>query len=282
MTKKPYNYNTQALLTHKIIMPVMLCIGMSIMMLLPACRKKTTRHKNSSAAATNIHAEWKKLTASMLQPHTLKARGTISAKMPGFNQSFVADIRLVRDSLIWLSASASFGIKIEVARALITPDSIKILDKFNQQAYIKPISYLQEVAGYPLDFNTLQNTILGLPPLLNIPPLLAKTTANASPSTNRYDTQLQNLLQQVDITPQQHTISEIRFTDTQKQQTLLIQCYDYRPVEAQQLFAYKRLLETSPTPTETYKATVTFDKVEANITPLTFPFSIADTYEIIR
>ena len=70
-----------------------------------------------------------------------------------------ATLRMYKDSTIWVSVNAIFG--IEGLRALITKDSVKILDKQNRLYTRRSIEYLQEVSALPVDLATLQDLVIG-------------------------------------------------------------------------------------------------------------------------
>jgi hypothetical protein len=70
-----------------------------------------------------------------------------------------ANLRMFKDSAIWISVNAIFG--IEGLRALITRDSIKILDKQNKLYTARSIEYLQEVSSLPVDLHSLQDLLIG-------------------------------------------------------------------------------------------------------------------------
>jgi hypothetical protein len=72
-----------------------------------------------------------------------------------------ANMRMYKDSLIWVSVNAVFG--IEAMRMLITKDSVFLLDKLNKSYQVRSIDYLQEVSGLPLSLSTLQNILVGNP-----------------------------------------------------------------------------------------------------------------------
>lgn len=72
-----------------------------------------------------------------------------------------AHIRMQKDSILWISITAIFG--IEGLRAIITPDSIKILDKQNKIYTARSVSYLQEITELPLTLSDLQDLIIGNP-----------------------------------------------------------------------------------------------------------------------
>ncbi|RYZ25909.1 MAG: DUF4292 domain-containing protein [Chitinophagaceae bacterium] len=72
-----------------------------------------------------------------------------------------ANIKMYRDSAIWVSVNAILG--IEAIRLLITKDSVKLLNKLEKTYAARGISFLQEATSLPLDLSTLQNLIIGNP-----------------------------------------------------------------------------------------------------------------------
>lgn len=79
----------------------------------------------------------------------------------GKDYDFNAFLRMRKDSVIWVSINAALG--IEAFRILITPDSVKVLNKLDKVAQFRSLSYLQEVTQLPIDFHTLQDIIIGNP-----------------------------------------------------------------------------------------------------------------------
>jgi hypothetical protein len=79
----------------------------------------------------------------------------------GKDYEFNAFIHIKKDSMIWVSINAALG--IEAFRLLITPDSVKILDKLKKIARLRSVSFLQEEVHLPVDFRTLQDLLLGNP-----------------------------------------------------------------------------------------------------------------------
>lgn len=72
-----------------------------------------------------------------------------------------ANMRMVRDSALWVSVNAILG--IEALRMLITTDSVKVLDKQNKLYTARSIDYLQEVTALPLNLRTVQDLLIGNP-----------------------------------------------------------------------------------------------------------------------
>ncbi|HAN66352.1 MAG TPA: hypothetical protein DCQ34_08880 [Chitinophagaceae bacterium] len=71
-------------------------------------------------------------------------------------------VRMIKDSAIWMSISATF-LNIEVYRVLITPSQVILQDKQAKEVQYRTLEYLQEVTEIPFDFNTLQNLLIGNP-----------------------------------------------------------------------------------------------------------------------
>jgi hypothetical protein len=84
----------------------------------------------------------------------------------GKQPSITAYVRVIKDSLIWISGYATV-FNIEAFRALITKDSVFVLDKINKEAQLRSIDYLQEVSEIPFDYKTLQDLLIGNPIFFN-------------------------------------------------------------------------------------------------------------------
>jgi hypothetical protein len=83
----------------------------------------------------------------------------------GKKNDFNAFVRLKKDSVLWISINAAFG--IEAFRVLITPDSVKVVNKIDKIVQLRSVEYLQEVSKIPLTFNDLQNLLVGNPVYLD-------------------------------------------------------------------------------------------------------------------
>lgn len=72
-----------------------------------------------------------------------------------------ANLRMYKDSVIWISITAIFG--IEGLRAYITKDSVKLLNKQDKVYTARSVAYLQEITALPLDLFSLQDILIGNP-----------------------------------------------------------------------------------------------------------------------
>lgn len=83
----------------------------------------------------------------------------------GKKSDFNANIRLYKDSVLWISINALLG--IEAFRVMITPDSVKVLNKLDRVIQLRSVEYLQEVAKIPISFYELQELLIGNPVYLD-------------------------------------------------------------------------------------------------------------------
>lgn len=89
------------------------------------------------------------------------ARADISLKTPTESRSFKAHVRAVRDSALWISITPALG--IEVARALVTRDSVKLLDKLHDSYWAGDTAQARARFGMQPGLGLLQEALLGLP-----------------------------------------------------------------------------------------------------------------------
>ena len=145
------------------------------------CRSTKTLHKTmvkkDTVAITNLPDSRADSVAFMGQIYKAVQSNhitfnTFSGKMKvnfddsrGKNNDFNAFIRIKRDSMIWVSINAALG--IEAFRILITPDSVKVLNKLDKEAQLRSVSYLQEVTKIPFNFYQLQDLLIGNPVFLD-------------------------------------------------------------------------------------------------------------------
>jgi len=109
-----------------------------------------------------------KSTVERLQQNHIDFK-TFSAKIKvdyqdnkGKQPDITAIVRIIKDSAIWMSLSATF-LNIEVYRVLITKDSVLLMNKQDKEVQFRSLDYLQEVTEIPFDFKTLQDLLVGNP-----------------------------------------------------------------------------------------------------------------------
>jgi hypothetical protein len=73
--------------------------------------------------------------------------------------SFKANIRLKKDSIIWISITPLLG--IELGRVMITPDTVKVINRIDKEYFIGDGRYIKNRFNIDMDFELMQAILLG-------------------------------------------------------------------------------------------------------------------------
>ncbi|THU41316.1 DUF4292 domain-containing protein [Niastella caeni] len=83
----------------------------------------------------------------------------------GKKNDFNAFVRIKKDSVLWININAALG--FDAFRVLVTPDSVKVINKLNKTVQLRSVESLQEVTRMPMTFADLQNLLIGNPIFLD-------------------------------------------------------------------------------------------------------------------
>lgn len=113
-----------------------------------------------------IHEVYQRIMQNRIDFNTFSAKVKVDFEgSDGKKSDFNAFIRLKKDSVMWISIIAALG--IEGFRVLITPDSVKVINKLDKIVQLRSVEYLREVSRIPLTFAELQDLIIGNPVYLD-------------------------------------------------------------------------------------------------------------------
>ena len=188
------------------------------------------------------------------------------------NYNVNANLRMYKDSAIWVSVNAILG--IEALRLYITRDSVKILDKQNKTYTARRVDYLQEVTALPLNLAILQDLFVGNPVFLDSANVVSYNRADNSIALLSVGQWFKNLLtiSEGDKTLQRSKLDD---ADITKNRTADLTYSDYEN-KAGVLFATKRKITIA----EKKKLDVKLDfKQYAFNEEVSFPFSIPKNYK---
>jgi hypothetical protein len=107
------------------------------------------------------------IRASQTVFNTYSGKARTKLGINGDSNDVTLNVRIQRDQKIWVSITAIAG--IEVARALITPDSLFLLNRLQNQYLKKPFSFINKAAGDQVNYKTLESLLIGnaIPELVN-------------------------------------------------------------------------------------------------------------------
>ncbi len=113
-----------------------------------------------------IHEVYDRILKNGIDFNTFSAKVKVDFEgSDGKKSDFNAFIRLKKDSVMWISIIAALG--IEGFKVLVTPDSVKVINKIDKVIQLRSVEYLREVARIPLSFEELQDLLIGNPVYLD-------------------------------------------------------------------------------------------------------------------
>ncbi|QQL48791.1 DUF4292 domain-containing protein [Mucilaginibacter ginkgonis] len=115
-----------------------------------------TKTDNSADAAKMKLAE---IRSKQISFTTFSGKAKTKLNIDGNSNDVTLNIRILRGQKIWVSITYLIG--IEVARALITPDSITVINKLQSVYFQKPFSFIYDYAPREVNFNTVQSILIG-------------------------------------------------------------------------------------------------------------------------
>jgi outer membrane biogenesis lipoprotein LolB len=154
-----------------------------VIALLASCRStkkiQTAITKKDSASTVNvpsgvtkndtiqlIHAALRKVDSNHIGFRTFSAKVNVDySGSDGKKYDVNANIRMYKDSAIWIAVNALLG--IDAMRLFVTKDSLKLLDKLNKTYTARSVDYLREITSLPLNLYNLQDLIIGNPVFLD-------------------------------------------------------------------------------------------------------------------
>ncbi|MEM1326408.1 MAG: DUF4292 domain-containing protein [Bacteroidota bacterium] len=248
-----------------------LLFSLSILLLFAQC--KGTRQLTNGKQAMTANVLKKQLIENQVSAQWFSANARIGVNGGGFSQSGNASIRIRKDSVIWVSVKK---LGFEVARALITKDSVHVLDRFNRQYISNDLNFLIEEYQLPASLETLQAILLGNPVFFGLSELnLSENEATYMLSTAGNQRGIYTL-DKTDFRLQQ-----MELIDQGEDMKLSIDLKDYQPLADGQLFSYIRQFNASNPSTGDAKMSIEYQQVTIN-EPKTIRFSVPDRYERVE
>ncbi len=161
---------------------IIICLVFAAMLCIQSCH--TTKQINKAisprdttfnVAGNTSSADSLKIiheTMNRLQSHYIDYK-TFNAKIKveyedtkGKQPDITAIVRIMKDSAIWVSLSATI-FSVEVYRMLITKDSVILMNTREKEVQYRSLDYLQEVTEIPFDYKTIQELLIGNPVFLD-------------------------------------------------------------------------------------------------------------------
>ncbi|MGF1923781.1 MAG: DUF4292 domain-containing protein [Bacteroidia bacterium] len=205
--------------------------------------------------------------------NTLSLKGKASLNVGGDENNVTMLIRMEKDKRIWVSVTAIAG--IEVARALITPDSLLLRNNLQKTYVRKPFSYIYGYTNKQVNFKLLQSVFAGntMADFMKVSSDLKQEggvwVLSGSANNLAYRSLFNTLLK----------INETSLNDAKAAQAFKVTYGSYTPLNSA-LFP-SSLKINSMSGSKKIDVDLNYTKIDINV-PVDFPFSVPKSYELIK
>lgn len=230
--------------------------------------------ENPAPATNNDNGKNEKLTAiknTVAVFNTLSIKAKADLNIANKSNDVSMNIRIKNGEAIWVSVTALAG--LEVARALITPDSVKVLNRLDNVYIQKPFSYIYEFTNDNITFKTLQSILIGN--------LIAEFVTDSTELEIRgTNAQLQNtlgtMLYKVQ-TNEQNKVIQSDLSDESANQSLIVEYGEFLPLSQQQI--PQSVMMKSAVKNKNISLSLKFSKVDIDV-PVDLPFRVPERFLI--
>ncbi len=205
--------------------------------------------------------------------NTLSIRAKANLQIDNEENNANMSIRIEKDKAIWISVTAVAG--LEIARVLITPDSLKIINRIENTYTRKPFGYVYDFANKELNFNSLQSIFAGnaMPEFLN-----DKSTVSASGKSSVLSGSLGSLIYALTFN-ENLRVTEMNVKDDNAKQSLHIVYKDFVSVSQQRIPQSVNIKSSAVD--KNIAIDLKYTRVNVNVS-VDLPFSVPQRFEVIN
>lgn len=232
-----------------------------------------------SSCKTNVSSTTelaKKFGVEQLKFEFLSSKSKLSFKNQKQELSSAVDIRMAKDSLIWLSARPAFG--IEAARMLIRRDSAFLVNRLEKSYIAVDINELTKQVNFDGDFSTLQALLLG-----NVPEISEAVAATKDDNYFIVKQEHDLFNTAMYVSRGNKKLTKFSVTQSEGMNSLFVDYTDFGKVDGQQVpFQVKALanyFNQKENQIDQTQIEIEHKKIELTNQKMDFPFAIPASYE---
>jgi hypothetical protein len=218
----------------------------------------------------DIESKLNTIRSQQVNFNSFSAKAKTNLNIDGNTNDCTLNIRIDNNKKIWVSITALLG--IEVARAIITPDSIQVVNRL-QGVYIKkPFSFIYTYTNKHVNYSMLQALLVGnaIPALLNDSTKYEALNNNINLSGSLQDVVYKLVLGVADMKVTQTNLSN----DAQGQS---LQVSDNNFIMAANQKVPSQIAISSVAKNRKVQVNLHYTKVDFNLQQ-DYPFNIPDSY----
>ena len=203
----------------------------------------------------------------------LNGRGKVHFKAKGSEQSANFNLRIKRDSAIWLSGSL---LGIEGVRALLTADSVRVVNRLQKTYFAGDYAYLSQLLNVPVTYKQMQDILLGD---YQAAPKGAAPVVKTEGDNQSVTYPAAQLIMEQLVSTTTGRLQQLKVSESAAQRSLTVGYSEFqKPTGADLPFAFTTNVLGQQGGTESTSATLNYQKVEVGSGRLDFPFSIPKGY----
>jgi len=231
-----------------------------------------------------------KLKNNEIKFNTLSAKFSATYFRDRKKTNISGQLRIKRDSVIWISITPMLG--IEMARFMLTPDSIKYLNRINSTYMLKDFKYINQLLNKTLDFDMAQAFLTG-----NDFSLYENNTFRATIDSREYklstsnrrklkrfvrrsDEQISIPLQSIWLDPEQFKITKVLLKEAERDSRKFSAEYSgFEETSGQRMpLSLDYRIETDK---EKVRIKIEYSKIQLD-NDISYPFSVPESYSEIE
>ena len=232
---------------------------------------KKLGNKDANLSSTELLV--RRIEAKQIKAKTFDARAKIDFRSQDISMSGNARIRMQKDSVVWVTLSK---LGFEVVRALITADSVRILDRINNEYSVYGLDHLSKEYQLPGNLLMIQQVILGNPFFLS-------RRFTCTTEGDRY------LLSDVgsgkeikmSIETSALRLRNLQYLEPEATRSLNLNLEEYNAANDKQDFSYLRKFVVDSRETGKVEVNIQFTQVELNV-PISMPFDIPQRFKRVK
>lgn len=228
-----------------------------------------------------------RIDSSSFRATTFSAKADVTTRQGDNTTSFNINMRVKSDSIIWISITPLLG--IEVARVMVTPDSVKFIDRINKKYSVTDLGFFNKMLDINVDFDIIQGIITGnlfayKKNKFNSVYIEEGQYILSTLSKRRLKRSLEDIdpsksvVQDVWVSDSNYRISKLNVNDQKLNKSLTVTYRDHQQTPGG-LFPFRST--TTVTADKELTIEIEYKKVNVNA-ELEFPFSIPDSYESVH
>lgn len=223
-----------------------------------ACKPKPKPADDGNSMTTVSEAQ--RVMRQMIEAQNsvdwLDARARVRIESPAMTVGGTAFIRLKKDEWVWISVK-KFG--FEAARAMVTPDSVYLINRLENSYTIEPLSYIEEKYKMPARFDLLQQVIIGNPIFFD-----RDLEVETAPEQFHLFGQSSRWKSDYYIDQEAYTLERMKLEEVGSQRLLDVELSDFKPVGLKNDFSHERVVTIEAPGTGNSRVELSINRLSLN------------------